>query len=146
MNWSRADMIRRSDVELSDQLYDTFDEAADAALEKRNDHCNFDCYDECVDDADEHPFDSAAIGNYDSDEEVMIQVILKKDIDEQINSDQEHLQEAGSKRYLDALIKSHLFRTRIKDAGGVHYSYPPKPYDIPAEIDIDEKNWENAPQ
>jgi len=139
MKWSRADMIRRSDVELSDQMYNTFDEAADAALEKRNDNCSFECYDECVDDADELPFRSAAMGNYDNDEEVTIQVMLKKDIDEQIHSDQEHLQKAGTKLHLNALIKSHLFGIRIKDAGGVHYSYPPKPYDIPAELDIDEK-------
>lgn len=143
-SWSRAELIRHSEVEISEESYNTHEEAADAALNARNQNYLFDDYEDIVGN-DDPPFDSAEMENYDNDEEVIIQVMTKHAIDEKKQQDKEFLDRANSERHMDALIKEHLFRIRIQDAGRVHYSNPPRPYDIPAEIEIIESNnGENA--
>jgi hypothetical protein len=137
MRWTRADMIHRSEVDTTGP-YDTYDDALESASEARADSVWFEGYeDEGHWEDDNLPWDSADAGNYDNDEEVMIEIMKKSDFEKQEAENEEFLDKARHQKIFEARVAEGVMAAQVKAAGRVFYSsFSPKPYDIPAELEL----------
>jgi hypothetical protein len=166
-SWCRAELIARSDVEVSSETYETYEEAVQAALYVRERSEWFEDYEARIgddyrdndydtDSSDEEeeerrhssnaplPWDSAQMENYDNDEEKIIQVMTIGEITERSAENDKFLETARIEKHLDVLLSQEVTRLQIKESGSVHYSMPAKAYDIPAELEVIEKEGHGA--
>jgi hypothetical protein len=91
--YDRGQMIALTKVEVT-QDFDTYEQALDHGIKLRDDSCVFTDY-ECRegDDNDNNPpWDSAAMKNYDNDEEVRIQIMTTLDYDDWAYENQLYLE------------------------------------------------------
>lgn len=165
MRWNKAELIVRSDRDVSPETYESYDEALEQARVTRNnsewfqDHCQRGPPDSDDDDSDEDdydddegaymftntdqpPYDSADIQNYDNDEEKRIEVMTRGEYEAREAEESAFLKREGMRRCFTNKVRRGVLALRTKDAGRVHYSTPSQPYDIPAELEIEEKENE----
>ncbi len=132
-------MICRSDVDISSEKYNTYDEAVDAAREMRSNNDWFTDYEPDDDDEDLPPYDSAVMENWDSDEEVRIRVMKESQFHRERAEDQEYLERARDLTMFEAALKSEMIKLQVEDSGGkVFYSHLYPDCQIPAEFEFDE--------
>mmetsp|Transcript_30742 Transcript_30742/g.35052 ORF Transcript_30742/g.35052 Transcript_30742/m.35052 type:complete len:457 (-) Transcript_30742:55-1425(-) len=145
--WSDAEMIARSEVEVLDEKYPTFDEAVEEARILRDDNEEwFSGYeDELPENSDDlPPYDSADFENYDNDDEVLIRVVKESEIMKEMAEDEEFLQHAREKSHLESVQKSETVRLQLLDGGSrVFYSLRHKDFMIPAQFEFDESKEED---
>ena len=162
-SWTQAELIARSDISATGS-YKTRDEAIQAARRIRNRSCYFE--DACEPDPDEYdsedleemedndyrftnsdepPYDSADLENWDNDEEEMIEVMTREDFEEEQANNQAFLRKEGMKRRYHFTVKGKMMELQIKDAGRVHYSTPPQPFDLKAEVEVAEEDCRDGP-
>lgn len=134
-------MICRSDVDISSEKFDTYDEAVEAAREMRDNNDWFTDY-EPEDDGEEDddpPYDSAVMQNWDNDEEVLIRVMKESEFYKERANDQKYLEQARTQAMFDAALKSEMIKLQVEDSGGkVFYSRLYPDCQIPAEFEFDE--------
>ena len=136
-NWNRAEMICRTDIDISTDKYGSYDEAVQKAREIRDKSVWYEDYEPVGDDLP--PFNSAELKNWDNDEEILIRVMKQSAIDRERAADQEYLELAREKARFDAALKSELIKIQVKDSGGkVFYSRMYPDSQIPAEFEFDE--------
>ena len=78
-NWSRAEMICRTDIDISSEKYSSYDKAVKKAREIRDNSDWYQDYEPKGDDLP--PFNSADLRNYDCDEEILICVMKQSAIE-----------------------------------------------------------------
>jgi hypothetical protein len=130
-SWCRAELIARSDVEVSSETYETYEEAVQAALYVRERSEWFEDYEARIgddyrdndydtDSSDEEeeerrhssnaplPWDSAQMENYDNDEEKIIQVMTIGEITERSAENDKFLETARIEKHLDVLLSQEV--------------------------------------
>jgi len=138
-NWNRAEMICRTDVDVSTEKYSNYNEAVTKAREIRDNSEWFTDYEPPAGDDDLPPFNSRDLRNYDNDEEILIRVMKQSEIDKERADDQEYLELAREKARFEATLKSELVKIQVRDSGGkVFYSRMYPDSQIPAEFEFDE--------
>eukprot|EP00986_Skeletonema_menzelii_P005035 scaffold1778_cov135-Skeletonema_menzelii.AAC.4 len=138
-SWSKSEMICRSDVDISSEKYDSYEEAVDAAREMRDNSEWFTDYEPEDDEEDLPPYDSAVMENWDNDEEVLIRVMKESEYYEERAEDQEYLERVREKAMFEAALKSEMIKLQVEDSGGkVFYSHLYPDCQIPAEFEFDE--------
>ena len=138
--WTTAELIWRSDVQASKESYDTKEEAIEAARKVRDDECEFQDCEEIIDEDDLPPWDSSIMANYDNDEEVIIDVMTRAEYQAQVEENQRYLNNARFEKQFESKVERGVLAEKAKAIGRVFYSFPPQPYDIPAELEMDDSS------
>ena len=110
-------MINRSDIDLSEKRFATYDEAVKEARKIRNRSEWFEDY-EAEDGDDLPPYDSASMQNWDNDEELLIRVMKESEIDAEVEDNHEYMRSARDRAQLGAALEKELARVQIQQSGG----------------------------
>lgn len=136
--WNEAELICRTEVEVSDESYDTYQQAVKAAREIREGLCEFD---DGEWDA-EPPWDSADLENYDNDEETIVTVMTKSEYENDREEDRLYLEKENLRVEFQGKVKAGLLAEQSKASGGgkVFYANPYRAsdIDIPAELELND--------
>lgn len=87
---------------------------------------------------------SADLDNLDNDDEELIEVMTQEQFDKQRAQEEAFLRKEGMKQCYEFTVREKVLELQIKDAGRVHYSTPPKPFDIKADLEVveeDARDW-----
>ena len=141
-NWTRAEIAIHSDMTVTPYSYE---DKADAIANAHDIRTESGYFDEWQEDIGDPPFDSAKMKDYDNDDEVLIQVMTKREYSRlylQIKADNEvYLAKKREEANFELKLKDEMFALQIQDASPrVHYSTFAKAYDIPADLEIKEES------
>ena len=140
-SWTRAEIAANSDMTVTPYSYE---DKADAIADAHDIRMESGYFDEWQEDIGEPPFDSAKMKDYDNDDEVLIQVMTKREYSRlylQLKADNEaYLAKKREKANFEMKLKDEMFALQIQDASPrVHYSTFPRAFDIPADLEIKEE-------
>jgi len=137
--WSRAEAICSGYYELScSDEYPTEAAANEAAIEERRQQDHFE-------DSEDHweanplpPFNSGALGNYDNDEEVKIEVMTPDEYNQRVAGDESCLINARKRARNFANAKREHEKKLLEQSGRCHYHYPKRNgmVDVPAQLEL----------
>lgn len=137
--WSRAEAICSGYYELScSDEYPTEAAANEAAIEERRQQDHFE-------DSEDHweanplpPFNSGALGNYDNDEEVKIEVMTPDEYNQRVAGDESCLINARKRARNLANAKREHVKKQLAQSGRCHYHYPKRNgmVDVPAQLEL----------
>mmetsp|Transcript_18928 Transcript_18928/g.26049 ORF Transcript_18928/g.26049 Transcript_18928/m.26049 type:complete len:507 (-) Transcript_18928:218-1738(-) len=142
---SAEEVALQSEHFVSDESYPCYEDAVEAARLIRNSDEKFyrpDGVDE-TDDPDEFwgeepPWDSADVTDWKFRTATRLEVMTRAEYREKCSEEKQNIHEERRRSMLSRRIRRSLLAAQVAAAGCVHYSTPPQPYDIPAEVEIDE--------
>ena len=126
--WSEDEFIRYSQFEIVDGPFSDKQEAIQAAISQRNNNDWFG--EESESEKDETfgklpPFNSAQLGNYDNDDEYLIQVMTQKEFEEKVENNIQTVQDAHKKKIAKEKSRDKTVNRMASTSGRCHYHYPP---------------------
>ncbi len=129
--WSRAELICQSDVSTHGPFAD-YAAALREAKRVRSYECRFEDFESIDEDMfdEEPPWDSAELGNYDNDEEVLIEIRTRKEHEATCAEEQKLVAKARGKQIYGRRLEEQMLRRQVEAAGRVHYSRPPQPWEF----------------
>ena len=134
--WSRAERICQ-DMVRKIGPFATREAAIEAAVGARKYNESF-CDDESGAFDGEPPWNSAALENYDNDDEVLIEVKTVAAQAAKEADDEAYLAHARAEARWEGVFNEAVWAKRVAAAGRVHYSRSPMPYDIKADLEVTE--------
>ena len=136
--WSRAELIVRRSTEIAEGPFKTRTAAVRAAKRLRDRECpHFEDWESQTTFDEEPPWDSSALGNWDNDEEVTIEVLTRTEHEAKTAADKKYLAIQREKAVFDRALKTEMLKRHIQTVGQVHYSHPPQPWDIKADLEAE---------
>ena len=73
--------------------------------------------------------------DYDNDEEVLIEIRTRKEHEATCVEEQKLVAKARGKQIFERRLEEQMLRRQVEAAGRVHYSRPPQPWDIAADLE-----------
>lgn len=131
-------MICQSDVVISSEKYDSYDEAVEAARKMRDKNDWFCYYEPDAYDDDLPPYDSAIMENWDNDQEVLIRVMKESQFHQERADDEEYLESVHQEVTFEEALKSEMIKLQALESGKVFYSHLYPDSQIKAEFEYDE--------
>lgn len=137
--WTRLDLIRRSDVSVHGP-FTSYEAAIADAKERAESDCHFEGCDFEEFWPGEPPYDSSDAENLDNDEEIRFEVMTRAEHDSANSADRSYAALACGKLNFNAALKRNILAAQVRSAKRTYYSCRPDPdLDIPAELEVIEK-------
>lgn len=137
-------MICNSYVEVSEKKYASYESAVERARRIRYDNNSFTDY--VPDEEDDlPPYDSAVMGNFDADVEVLIRVMKESEFQKEREEDEKCVERENVKDDFKKALKSEMVKLQVEASGDrVFYSRLYPGIQIPAEFEFDESEEKDS--